>query len=116
MYKKVGNNIILVRGDSAVIPFYINEGTLVFPDYHRLAEDETFVLYIFGVGFTWEMPVITKYGTEQSEDGAINIEFSPNDTLKLRGTFHYCAKIKKESSEGTIVTTVVPTSRFEIID
>lgn len=119
MYDKVGNNIILVRGDSASIPFYINEGTALLPVYHDLTANEVFAFYLFKNNDTWEDAIVTKICDQFDQDssGAINVVLKPEDTIDLSGTYWYCTKLLKEiSSEENEVNTIVPNSRFQIID
>ena len=124
MYQISTNNIIsLSRGDSFIVPLFINQGSKAYPIRYDLKYHKEFELY-FGVmecNQKFEDAVIRKRWTYDTalinQFGDLMIELKPEDTLLLHpGKYFYQVKMKHQTKDGETVSSVTPTTEFWILD
>ena len=124
MYQSSPNNIIsLRRGDSFIVPLFINQGTKLHPVRYDLNSHNEFDIYL-GVmepNQKFEDAVIRKKWTKETgkinQYGDLMIELEPQETLKLLpGKYFYQIKIKHITSDGETTSSVTPSTEFWILD
>ena len=110
------NGIIsMMRGDTVVIPAYINEGTKLQPSYRPLIGNEKLYFALMEPGQPFEDAVLKKVFDSCSptdEDGNIIIRIESTETQRLLcGTYYYTIKLRtpQQGFEDTVTTIVNPT-------
>lgn len=107
--------ITLMRGDSFSFPVYINEGSIVDPEYRGLTVHDVIYFGVMEPGQAFEDAVLKKRVNIEgplTTDGQAIINITPDDTLNLLvGKYYYMIKLKTVDEYGleTVRTLVKPT-------
>ena len=120
----INNNIItLCRADTVEFSLFINNGTEIQPQTYELTEYDTVYFAIMKPNQPFELAAVKKeysYEAPKTEDGDLIISIDEADTEFLcPGLYYYSVKMKtvdKDNPEKYDVTTIVPNTKFYIID
>lgn len=120
----INNNIItLCRADTVEFSLFINAGTEIEPTRYELTEYDTVYFAIMKPNQPFELAVVKKeynYESPKTEEGDLIISLDEKDTEFLSpGLYYYSIKMKtvdKNNPEKYDVTTIVPNTKFQIID
>ena len=110
--------IIMNRGDSVNLPISIMVGK--FPESRHKLEIKEGDIIFFGLMFPrqhFECAIIKKEFDKSAFDSEGNfvLTLEPLDTMRLEsGTYYYELKLLKASDDS--ITTLIPKSRFNIVD
>lgn len=114
------NNIITInRGDSFSYLFYIDIGYPLSPQPYILQEGDKLYLGVCEPNQFFEAALIKKVFTieDNMDDGSVSIDFEPTDTLDLLpGNYYYSIKLSRVAEGKEIVTTVIPRTKFILIE
>ena len=124
MYQISTNNIIsLCRGDSFIVPLFINQGSKCYPIRYNLHNHKSFELYlgIMECNQKFEDAVLRKKWTYNTglinQYGDLMVGLSPDDTLLLHpGKYFYQVKMKYKTKAGDKVSSVTPVTEFWVLD
>lgn len=124
MYQISNNNIVSVeRGDSFIVPLFINQGSKFKPIRYNLNNHKSAELYlgVMEFGQKFEDAVLRKKWTFDSglinQYGDLMIKLDPNDTLLLHpGKYFYQIKMKHNTKDGEKISSVTPLTEFWILD
>lgn len=111
---KSTGQIRLTRGDTLVLPLYINQGDNLNPIAYELqVEDEVY----FGVmepNQPWEQALIRKkYTYIDLSDNQLYLKLKPEDTMcLLPGLYYYQIKVRIFNDGEYIVNTIMPKTQF----
>lgn len=124
MYQISPNNMIaLNRGDSFIVPLFINQGSKRNPIRYNLNTHKDFSLYL-GVmepNQKFEDAVIRKKWTYDTgminQYGDLMICLTPDDTALLcPGKYFYEIKMKYKTKDGTMTSSITPITEFWVLD
>ena len=111
-------SITLTRGDSLELPLFLNAGTDLSPiRYHVKEGQDQVVLALMEPNQPFEQAILhqTYTSADVNENGDILVRFDPPDTqLLLPGLYYYEIKLFRDG--GSLVDTVVPVTRFYIVE
>ena len=118
------NNIITInRGDTFIYSFYIGIGEPMHQTIYELQPGDKLYLGVCEPNQPFEDALIKKIFTSSdvSSEGAIDIVFDASDTLNiLPGDYYYSIKLSQPNLESSgaedIVTTIIPRTKFVIIE
>jgi len=122
MYKN--NMIVIHRGDTIKIPVDLNRGNISAPDYYDLKENDKVYFALLEPNQMWEKAILKKTFTYEDwvqQKESCNIEIDTEDTeYLLPGDYYYQVKLYIDSdpdlNNNESVTTIIPRTRFVIID
>ena len=124
MYQISTNNIVSIsRGDSFIVPLFINQGSKQCPIRYNLNNHKNFELY-FGVmecTQKFDDAVIRKKWTYDTglinQFGDLMISLTPDDTVLLHpGKYFYEIKLKYKTPEGEKIASITPITEFWILE
>ena len=124
MYQISTNNIVsLSRGDSFIVPLFINQGSKQCPIRYNLKNHKSFELY-FGVmecNQKFDDAVIRKKWTYDTglinQFGDLMVNLTSDDTVLLNpGKYFYEIKLKYKTSEGEKISSITPLTEFWILE
>lgn len=124
MYQISNNNIVsLERGDSFIVPLFINQGSKFKPIRYNMNNHKPFELYlgVMECNQKFEDAVLRKKWTFETglinQYGDLMINLTPDDTILLKpGRYFYQIKMKHLTKDGEKISSVTPLTEFWILD
>lgn len=124
MYQISTNNIIsLNRGDSFIVPLFINLGSKCKLIRYNLNTHKQFELYlgVMEANQKFEDAVIRKKWTYDTglinQFGDLMITLTSDDTILLHpGKYYYQIKMKYQTKDGERISSVTPSTEFWVLD
>lgn len=106
----------LNRGDSVTLDVLVNLGTRIEPNIYIMQENDCVYFGLMEVNQPFEFAILKKKITSdrQTDNGAVQIELDPDDTLcLLPGKYYYQVKL---AIQPNTVHTIIDKAQFFILE
>lgn len=120
MFKIANNGIITItKGDTFRLPLFINMGNEFTPYRYELTENDKVYVGVMEPNKSFEQAIIKKMYTKNdlNENGDVEVKFESKDTyFLLPGTYYYEIKVEITYQGSNHINTIVPKTKFIILE